>query len=257
VILTVNSGNSTTDWLLWQVSEIVGRGFCPSSKLELAGEQLIGLLGGHKISLCAVASVVSPLESLLTGILQQNCGCPPLFVGRDLALPEVLKVDGESSFGSDRLAAAVAARRRGVPSLVVDFGTALTVDLIGSEGDYKGGSILPGAGICLEALRAGTAGVKVSGPVEAVQPPVRETQGAVHAALSFGLAGAVDRLVEETLADISGEVLLLATGGAAELFLPLCRTQFLHVPDLVHEGLLIMATATLEGAGLYGDASPE
>jgi len=174
-----------------------------------------------------------------------------------LPLADVLRVGQGSSFGSDRLAAAVATQKRGSPALVVDFGTALTVDLIGLKGDYKGGSILPGAGICLEALRTGTAGVKVSGPVEAVQPPARETRGAVHAALSFGLAGAVDRLVEETLTDISGEVLLLATGGAAELFLPLCRTQFLHVPDLVHEGLWIMATAVLEGALQSGDASPE
>jgi pantothenate kinase type III len=63
----------------------------------------------------------------------------------------------------------------------------------------------------------------------------------VHAGLSSGLAGAVDRLVELSLDSLGEDAELVATGGGAELLVPLCRSRFTVLPDLVLEGLVVAA----------------
>jgi type III pantothenate kinase len=124
---------------------------------------------------------------------------------------------------------------------VADFGTAITVDAVAAGGRFLGGAILPGPEICLRALDVGTAGVRISQPLESCALPGRSTREAVSAALTRGLAGAVDRLVDETRPALSGSARAFATGGGAALLAPLCRTDFEVMPELVLEGLIIAA----------------
>jgi type III pantothenate kinase len=234
-------GNSSTVCGIWSEGAFAFRSRVPTA--ELATASLLAPAGaGLRPSTVAVASVVPGAEPALEGLLDRELSLRPVYLGRDLAVPLELDLEEPGAAGADRTAAALAACRRFGDAVVVDFGTAITVDAVTAGGRFLGGAILPGPEACLRALEAGTSGVRVSPPVETCVPPGRSTREAVCAALTHGLAGAVDRLVEETRVALGGRGTAAATGGAAALLVPLCRSDFEVVPDLVLEGLVLAAT---------------
>ncbi len=236
-IAAIDIGNSTTRWGLWAEGGFVHLDSCPTA--EVGKKPLFPK--SETVQVAAVTSVVPETEEKLVEAVERELGVAPQFLGRDLPVPLEIKVDEPAKVGADRIAAALAAHRSSGAAVVVDFGTAITVDAVTAAGVFVGGAILPGPGLCLESLAAGTAGVKLGGDVAAVTPPGRSTREAVDAALSYGLAGAVDRLVEETRATLGDRTALIATGGGAGFFLPLCETIFARVPNLVLEGLVVAA----------------
>jgi type III pantothenate kinase len=234
--VTVSIGNSSTRWGLWSGTDLIRSGAVPTAELD-AADLFAG--AAEKAEAAAVVSVVPGAEPRVNQLLMDRFGVTPAYLGRELAVPLQLEVDEPGAVGADRLSAALAAVRRCGTAVVVDFGTAITVDAVTADGRFLGGAILPGAELCRRSLATGTAGVQVSAPVEAAEVPGRNTRDAVNAALSHGLAGAVDRLVERTAAALEGKAALVATGGGCALLAPLCKSQFQLLPDLVLEGLLV------------------
>ena len=237
-IAAVSLGNTSVRWGLWSGEGFASRGSAPSAALGTA--RLFPAEAAESApDALAVASVVPAAEPELEAALRRELGLAPRWLNRDLPVPLRLDVDEPGRVGADRLAAALAAHRRFGAAVVVDFGTAITVNAVTAEGVFLGGAILPGPELGRRALAAGTAGVNVPGPVRAAAFPGRNTADAACAALTLGLAGAVDRLVEEARAALGGRAAAVATGGGAELMAPLCRTRFEVRPDLVLEGLVI------------------
>jgi type III pantothenate kinase len=146
--------------------------------------------------------------------------------------------------GADRLANAVAcAYRIGHPAIVVDFGTAVTFDVLSAEGNYLGGVIAPGLPAMTDYLHEKTA---LLPRVELIEPPRavgRSTEEAMLAGAVHGYRGLIREIVarirEEAFGGASAP--LVATGGHAELIgsgFPL----FDHIdPLLTLRGLLIIA----------------
>jgi type III pantothenate kinase len=245
-IAVVSLGNSSVAAGLWLRGRLVGLSRAPIS--ELGRRRLFfgeGRLNLADVGLAAVASVVPDLERTLELVLRRELGpdCAVRYLNRSLDPQLELRVKSPAAVGADRLAGALSAHRRFGASVVVDFGTAVTVNAVSAKGEFLGGAILPGAALAAGALGAGTARVRVGAPGKPVRPPGRSTAEAVAAGTIFGLAGAVDRLVDETLSALGGRAALVATGGGAELIAPLCRRKFRRLPNLVLEGLAIAATA--------------
>lgn len=150
------------------------------------------------------------------------------------------------STGDDRVAAASAAfaEVRGA-AIVVNAGTAITVDAIAATGVFLGGAILPGPSIALEALRANTA---LLPPVRLVAPISTIGQDTVQAMLSgcvAGIAGAADRLVGDMRMEM-GEpnCAVLLTGGASDMLYEHLRTACRREPALVLQGLVLSYLGT-------------
>ncbi len=142
--------------------------------------------------------------------------------------------------GVDRWAALVAARALVPgPVFVVDCGTAITVDALDGGGAFLGGAILPGLALAREALARGTAGVG-AGAGGACGPFGRDTAAAVAGGTLWGLAGAVDRLLESGGPAMAGAAVLL-TGGDGERLAPRLRHPVRRVPDLVLQGIARLA----------------
>ena len=161
-------------------------------------------------------------------------------------LPLVIALPEPTQVGIDRLAAAAAAlrqRRGGQPLVVVDCGTAVTVDLLSESGAFLGGAILPGADLMAKALAAGTSKLPQLSQAEMSPPPPlpgRSTAEAIAAGVGWGLQGAVARVVQEAAAAVQGEVDVLLTGGAAAAL----RTglpEAVELPDLVLQGIALAA----------------
>ncbi len=147
-----------------------------------------------------------------------------------------------AQLGADRWAALIAARAlRPGAVCVVDCGTALTIDALDRNGVYRGGVILPGLALMRDALLR-TQGVReVLG--DAASPLAQTTADGVHAGTLFGLAGAIDRILDEQASRLGDTPQNLITGGDAQPLLALLRHSVQHSPDLVLEGVACIARA--------------
>jgi type III pantothenate kinase len=127
----------------------------------------------------------------------------------------------------------------GGPTIVVDFGTANTVDAISDQGEYLGGAIFPGIEIAMDALFARAAALR---RVELVAPKNvigKSTMESVQSGAVYGFTGQVDALVERFQAEL-GDCTVVSTGGLADLILPFSRTIQHNEPWLTLHGLRIV-----------------
>ncbi len=169
-------------------------------------------------------------------------------------LPIEVHVDQPERVGIDRLLNAVAVNRLRQPqrpAIVVDLGTACTVDLISSQGVFEGGAILPGTTLSSTALHSGTAALPLLTPKNFDKPPAvvgKSTQQAITAGLYWGLVGAVRELIERVTCECSKPPQLFITGGeAARLVshLPYEEEPPRHIPNLVLAGIALVAEELL------------
>lgn len=158
-------------------------------------------------------------------------------------LPIEVRVDEPDRVGIDRLAGAAAAavlKPADRPAILVDCGTATTVDMISAEGHFLGGAILPGPVLLARALAEGTSRLPAVAALDQAPPPAmpgRSTQEAIAAGIGWGMRGAVARLVAEARAGLVDPVVIL-TGGAAGVVRD-AVPEALEVADLVLAGIAL------------------
>jgi type III pantothenate kinase len=161
-------------------------------------------------------------------------------------LPLEVLVAEPHKVGVDRLAAAAAAglvRRPGCPAIIVDCGTAATVDLVSTAGAFLGGAILPGPALMARALAEGTSRLPAVAALDQSVPPAmpgRSTQEAIAAGIGWGIRGAICRLVEEARAAVGADADVVLTGGwrgAVRDALP----GAIEMPELVLAGIAMAA----------------
>ncbi len=166
-------------------------------------------------------------------------------------LPLVVELEDPRRVGMDRLVNAVAANRLRSPAcgaVVMDMGTALTIDLVSARGCFVGGAILPGIAMSARALHEFTdllPLVTVSEP-----PPVvgRNTIEAMQSGLYWGAIGAAREVVAQMLAT-AGPCEIFLTGGAGPLLVDVLASEVVtprFVPHLTLAGIAIAALANSE-----------
>ena len=249
MILAVDVGNTHTVLGLFD-REGLGSRWRVSSNAALTADEvrvkIAALLAadGHAwsdVEHVVLCSVVPRLTSVYEEIAERECGRSPMVVGPGLKTGVAIRYDNPHEVGADRIANAVAAYERyGGACVVVDFGTATTIDVIDADGAYIGGAIAPGVETSAEALFARAARLsKVD-----LEPPASvigtNTRASVQAGLMLGEAVMVDGLVRRVWAELGGQTPVVATGGLAETMAPLCETVTEAEPDLTLEGLAII-----------------
>jgi pantothenate kinase type III len=235
-ILVMDRGNGSLKAALFQSGNIVSRWNGESAEKIL--ESILDRGSDSKEIIVAYSSVVSEwsagLESLAADAGIRNL----LRAGYDIDLPFRLLVDNPASLGPDRISAACGASARGLEeAIIIDAGTAVTVDLLTTEG-FNGGSIFPDFGLAAEALSGGTGAlphVKVIN--DPGRPPGRSTIEAIERGVFHGVRGGVRELLAVTRLHTARPLPVLLTGGAAGMLLDALGEDIIHVPDLVLEGL--------------------
>ncbi len=148
--------------------------------------------------------------------------------------------------GIDRLLAAVAANRlrsKDRDAVVVDLGTAVTVDFVSRDGVFQGGAILPGVAMAARALHEFTDLLPLVPMSELETPPPalgNDTVSAMRAGLFWGVIGGVKQLLAEYARDCEPPLVIL-TGGAAANVAQLLASDALYVPHLVLAGIALTA----------------
>lgn len=188
----------------------------------------------------AVASVVPPMDPRLREGTERFLGRAAFFVEPGIKTGMKLRVEAPQELGADRLCDAVAAFERfGGPSVVIDFGTAVTWEVVSARGEYLGGVIAPGPGVTADALAGRTAKL----PRVAMAPPSRVigkgTVDSIQSGLFYGYLGLIEGITRRVLDEL-GEATVIATGGLAGIFSDHCPL-IQHVDgDLTLHGLRLL-----------------
>ncbi|HEV2953309.1 MAG TPA: type III pantothenate kinase [Candidatus Dormibacteraeota bacterium] len=185
-----------------------------------------------------VASVVPGFNAALLEALRRFIPVEPLVIGPGVKTGVKVRVDNPMEVGADRIANAVAAFQRfGGPTIVIDFGTAVTYDVISAEGDYLGGAIAPGIGISLDVLIKQTSQLVRVDPVAPESAIGRTTVTAIQSGLVWGFVAQVEGMVARIRAEMGGTARVVATGGQADMIAGLTSTIETVDPLLTLEGL--------------------
>ncbi len=195
-----------------------------------------------QFSAAIICSVVPPVTSEIVQLCETRMRLSPLVIGPGTKTGLSIKMAEPAAVGSDRVANAVAAKAHfGTPSLVVDFGTATSFDLVSKEGHYLGGAIAPGPASALDALVKNTAKL----PKIELAWPKSFVGGSTIAAMQVGsVAGylfLVDGLIEAIATEIGGIQHVVATGGLGRLFSTHSKKINSYDPHLTLKGMRIIA----------------
>lgn len=196
-------------------------------------------LAPAEVSACVMACVVPELEPVLVETCHRLFGVVPLRVGAGVRSGLKIETEAPRELGPDRIANAVAARaRHGCPVIVLDFSTALTLDVVGPGGGYLGAIIAPGIEIAAEALARHTAGLRRPSLTVPERAIGRGTDEALRSGLVLGYLGLVEGLLRQVQAEI-GPATVVATGDGPWLGPLLAETRAIDAlePDLTLEGL--------------------
>jgi type III pantothenate kinase len=231
-LVVVDAGNTSTRLAIADAGGLRHIAVLPTSGLVV--DQLPSaaeLVGASSVRMAAVGGVGDLLESWSATVLGVPC--------ERLESPRngdgLINAYGDASqqLGVDRFLAMLAARLRvSGPVLVVDAGTALTLDAVDARGQHLGGFIVPGLGMARSSLRDGTDALpEVEGSADLDLGTDTET-----AILGGTLAQQV-ALIRSVLAELATDTTLVITGGDAERLIPFLGADLIHSPDLVLEGL--------------------
>ena len=249
MLLALDVGNSSITVGLFRGRRLVARGRIPTGKARSAEEYRKALRGllrelkvpPERIEGAILSSVVPRATAALKGALRGLVRPKPLVLGENVKAPVVNRYRVPRQVGQDRLVnAAAALALYGGPAIVVDFGTAVTIDLVSRRGEYMGGLIVPGLEIALEALADRTALLPRIGLTPPREFLGRDTHASMSSGLFHGYGALCDGLVAAMKRRHAPRARVIATGGHARMIAPFCRSIRIVDPDLTLRGLYLI-----------------
>ncbi len=246
LLLAVDIGNTNVVFGLFEGETLVDQWRSATVLNRTADEyavwltQLLALDGIQPgdISAAIIANVVPQALYEIDTLCRRYFNCQPRVVGRDLDLGLKINIERPGEVGADRLVDAVAAHKR-YPGwlIVIDFGTATTLDVVSADGNYEGGVIAPGVNLSLEALdRAAAKLPRVS--IEKPQKVIGTgTVSAMQSGVYWGYVGLIEGLVARIKTEVAQPITCVATGGLAALFHDATEAIDIVDPDLTLHGL--------------------
>lgn len=227
MLLCIDTGNTNTVFSVWDGTRFLALWRISTDHRRTADEYftwLATLMSLQKFKLDITECIISATAPRVVYNLRVLCNryfdTRPLVVGKpECLLPVPPRVDEGATVGPDRLVNTVGAFDRHGPNLiVVDFGTATTFDVVGTDGAYVGGVIAPGVNLSLEALHMGAASlphVDVTKPASVVGT---NTVACIQSGIFWGYIGLVQGIVDKIRQERGQPMKVIATGGLAPLF---------------------------------------
>ena len=199
--------------------------------------------GIHKEDIrdCIISSVVPPVFNSVWAGVYKMIGLRPLVVDASMDTGLELCLDMPSQVGADRIVVAVAALERyEAPLIIIDMGTATTMEVVEPGARYMGGVIIPGIRVSLDALTGRTAqlpAISLGRPGKVV---ASNTADCMRSGIMYGNACMLDGMIDLMREELGHESTVIATGGLAPFITPLCRHEIHMEPELLLRGLNIL-----------------
>ncbi|WP_457640046.1 type III pantothenate kinase [Persephonella sp.] len=203
--------------------------------------QLMDINGKPEPDDCVISSVVPIVDSRLERAFVRLTGKKPLFVGREIPVPIKNNYKNPDEVGIDRLVNSFAGLRKyGTPLIVVDFGTAVTFDVVSKDGAYEGGAIFPGIDASITALFSKTAKLPSVNLTDADSVVGKTTSDSIKAGLFFGYVSLVEGMVKR-INDETGHIhSVVLTGGGGKIISSGISIPHTFDPSLSMEGIYLI-----------------
>ncbi len=249
MLLVIDIGNTNAVIGLFEQDKLLAHWRLASQRHRTADEYGIMikeffLLNNIEIRLVAgviISCVVPPILPVLKEMSNKYLKTRPLILGPDTKTSITIKYENPRDVGADRIANAVAGYERfGGPLIIVDFGTAITFDVVLKNREYIGGLIFPGLSISMEALFTKAARLQRVELIEPIKVIGANTEESMQAGAVYGFASLVDGIVEKIQKEIGNEAMVIATGGQAGLIAKYSLAIKECCPLLTLEGLKII-----------------
>lgn len=252
-VLLIDVGNSRIKWALWRKGKLGKQQALPLDEADPSrlATRVLKSVPGKSLERVVVSSVAGDgINSALSGAAERLAGIKPEFVTSQRRAARVTtRYEEPWRLGVDRFVAAIGAHHIAGkrPVVVVDIGTAMTIDLVDEKGVHRGGSIVPGPELMVKSLLKNTNGIQRRSRGGAGGRGLfgRSTRAAIEQGARFAASAIIDRAYEEARATLGKAPLVLLTGGAAARVAPVARCRPIDVPDLVLRGLAVLSGLTL------------
>ncbi len=228
MLLAIDSGNTNVVFAVYDGENLKGVWRCANDPKRTADEyavwltQLMSLRGidSNDITGGIIANVVPQSLFNLVSLCERYFSGTPLLIGdADVDLGLQILIDRPEQVGADRLVTAVSVFNRfGGPTIMIDFGTATTFDVVDGDGNYRGGAIAPGINLSAEALHRASAQLPL---VRILPTPTvigKATVPAMQSGIFWGYIGMIEGLVRRIRDEFGAPMKVVATGGLAALF---------------------------------------
>ncbi len=245
--LLFDIGNTRLKWGIAEDGEIHRTGSISHEKIRESGLSALTTRLPKAVDAAMASNVAGPtFATRLTGVVGAHCGCDLHFAKTERsALGVSNSYKQPRRMGVDRWTAMIGAwSELQSACLVVDAGTAVTIDALDADGGHLGGQILPGIFMMADALASRTSDIPPTRPVaaesfEGVAMFARNTRNAVGSGSLSAVTGAVERAIK-TLRSNAYDATVVLTGGDASRILTALEESPLHRPHLVLQGLVQM-----------------
>jgi type III pantothenate kinase len=246
-LLAVDIGNTTISFGAVRANRILATAdvetHLPAKELQRQLGRTLGVLQKRfAFEGAIICSVVPPVLKSVKSALQRNLPVKPVVVGEDLRVPLINRYHNPRQVGPDRLVGAFAAMKLyGLPAIVIDFGTAITFDVVSRKKEYLGGIIVPGIRLSAESLFLKTALIP---RIDIVKPgPLigKNTQQSVLSGIFYGYGAMSRGLIDELAKQIKGKPQVIVTGGYTKPMKKYIARQITkEEPHLVFKGLFLL-----------------
>lgn len=249
MLLTIDVGNTNLCFGIYDGEELKGSfrlGTDPDRTADELGLLICGYFRRFSLPVedvedVIIASVVPRMMAPLEEAVAIYFGKKALVVDRDVDPGLKMGVEGKERLGPDRSVACVAAfHKYGGPCILLDFGTATTLDALNEKGEYMGGCIATGLGTSMKALTQGAAllpQVELACPDRVLD---NTTVGQIQAGVVLGYVGSMEYLIRRARTELGNDCVVVATGGLAEVIGE--NTDLIQRVDqeLIFEGLRLI-----------------
>ncbi len=222
MLLCVDIGNTNVSFGVFKQDKLQRSFNIPSRGYGL--NKLKRALNKLKIDNAVICSVVPKLTVRIEKDLKIISGKQPLLIGKQRIVPIKNLYRNPKQVGQDRLVNAYAGvKLYAAPLVIIDFGTAITFDVISKKNEYLGGMILPGLLISLEALHQHTAllpKIRLEEPKEFIG---RKTKESILSGIVNGFSALCDNLVTRIKKRIGENTKVIGTGGNISLMRKYCK----------------------------------
>jgi type III pantothenate kinase len=248
MLLVIDAGNTTTVVGIFDGDKMIAH-WRLSSILHTSDEFGVYLMTlfstidvkPGKIDSAVLASVVPPLDLPICEALKTYLGADCLRVDAFTDIGMEIRYAAPHEVGADRIVNAVGGRHKyGSPLIIVDYGTAITLDVVSVDGAYLGGVIAPGLITGVQALFSRAAKMPQVGLELPPSVIGRNTNESTQSGILHGNAGLTDHLVEKICEELKEKAKVVATGGHAELMATLARSIDYVDPWLTLDGLRVI-----------------
>lgn len=246
MILAVDIGNTNIVVGFLDKTNILHSGRISTDKNKTEVDFLIQLklmltiynVSAMEIEGSILSSVVPEVTKYVATAMKMLLGKDPIIIGPGIKTGLNIKIDNPQTLGADRVSDAVCLiEEYKVPAIIIDMGTATTISIIDSNKNHIGGMIIPGIKTSLESLSQHASQLPYISLDEPKGLIGKNTIDCMKSGVIYGFASMVDGLIDKIKKEIGDDLVVIATGGLANLILNHTRNNIIYDPDLLLKGL--------------------